>query len=111
MPIQFLCPHCKKAVKVKDEFAGKKGKCPHCTKFVTVPAPAKPSSTPPPPRPRIDVEAEAAAALADEPKPEAAAAPTTIDFTCPMCDAQLHMPLSDAGRRAQCPECKNIIKV
>ncbi len=123
MSIKFLCPHCKKVMSVKDEYAGKKGKCSFCAKGVTVPAPAArppappkpaapapPKPTAPPPTP-TDAEAEAAAALADEPKPEAAAAPTTIDFTCPMCDAQLHMPLAEAGKRTPCPECKRIIKV
>ena len=136
MSIKFLCTNCKTVVSVKDEFAGKRGKCPHCQKIVVVPTPAaRPSAaavkpadgqaapppapqppksaiqtTPPPPGP-TDLEAEAAAALADEPKPEAGPAPTTIDFACPMCDAPLHMALSEAGKRTPCPECKRIIKV
>ena len=128
MAIRFLCGHCKKVVNVKDEFAGKRGKCPHCQKIVLVPVPSArppasaekpaapappkkpPAPTTAPPPPPTDAEALAAAALADEPKPEAAA-PTAIDFTCPMCDAQLHMPLSEAGKRTPCPECKRIIKV
>ena len=85
-----------------------------CAKGITVPAPT--ARPPAPPKPAAaspaptDAEAEAAAALADEPKAEAAA-PTTIDFACPMCDAQLHMPLAEAGKRTPCPECKRIIKV
>ncbi|HVS35799.1 MAG TPA: hypothetical protein VMS17_09470 [Gemmataceae bacterium] len=136
MAIRFLCTHCKKVVTVKDEFAGKKGKCPHCKEFITVPTPAAqpappsakpadgkaapPPAPPAPPKPAMqplppppgptDIEAEAAAALADEPKPETVAA-TTIDFACPMCDAQLHMPVAEAGKRTPCPECRRIIKV
>ena len=73
---------------------------------------ARPAEADGPPPTPTDVEAEAAAALADEPKSdEPAAAPTTIDFTCPMCGAQLHMPLSEASKRTPCPECKRIIKV
>jgi hypothetical protein len=50
--------------------------------------------------------------LRDEPKPEAAeVASTTIDFNCPMCDAELHLPLDLAGKRSPCPECRRIIKV
>jgi serine/threonine protein kinase len=35
--IAFLCSHCGKGLNIKDEFAGKKGKCPHCGKVVLVP--------------------------------------------------------------------------
>jgi hypothetical protein len=130
MAIKFLCSNCKKVVSVKDEFAGKKGKCPHCGNVLTVPAPVRPPTaaeppavkppTPPPrpvrtPRPPsrpVDLDAEAAAALSDEPKPEAAeVASTTLDFNCPMCDAELHLPLDLAGKRSPCPECRRIIKV
>ena len=37
MAIKFLCSSCKKVVSVKDEFAGRKGKCPHCGNVLTVP--------------------------------------------------------------------------
>jgi hypothetical protein len=124
MSIRFLCPHCKKVVSVKDEFAGKKGKCPFCAKVVSVPSPAprpspsavKSAEAPPPKQsvpapPPIDAEAEAAALLAGEPNDGSAAPEATIDFTCPMCDAQVHLPRSEAGKRAPCPECSRIIKV
>jgi hypothetical protein len=130
MAIKFLCPSCKKVVSVKDEYAGKKGKCPHCGNVLTVPAPTRPptatlppSAKPPTPPPRpvraprppsrpVDLEAEAAAALRDEPPPEnAPVASTTVDFNCPMCDAELHLPLDLAGKRSPCPECRRIIKV
>ena len=128
MAIKFLCPGCKKVMSVPDEFAGKKGKCSHCGNVVTVPAPTRPVTAftpalpkpPTPPRPApakrpsgpIDLDAEAAAALRDEPKPEAAeVASATIDFNCPMCDAELHLPLDLAGKREPCPECRRIIKV
>jgi hypothetical protein len=123
MSIKFLCPNCKKVVSVKDELAGKKGKCPHCTKVLTVPVPAKPSAvappvghapgspSPAPPPHSADAEAEAAAALADGTTSAPAAESATIDFTCPMCDAQVRLPLAEAGKRAPCPECKRIIKV
>jgi serine/threonine protein kinase len=35
--IAFPCSHCGKGLSVKDEFAGKKGKCPHCGQAVLVP--------------------------------------------------------------------------
>lgn len=36
--ISFDCPHCAKALRLKDELAGKKGKCPACGKSITVPS-------------------------------------------------------------------------
>ena len=63
----------------------------------------RPAARPAPRRP-TDLEALAAAALADEPKPDGPApAPTTIDFDCPMCGQQLHMPLELAGKRDAVP--------
>jgi phage FluMu protein Com len=38
--IALTCPGCGKSLNVKDEFAGKRGKCPHCKQPVTIPAPA-----------------------------------------------------------------------
>ena len=127
MSIKFLCSHCKKVLSVKDQLAGKRGKCPHCGTVVLVPVPAKPASAPAairpaqppaaspppaPPPPPADLDALAAAALADEPKSDGPpAAPTTIDFECPMCGEKLHMPLNLAGKREPCPECKRIIRV
>lgn len=35
--IRFKCPHCGKAIKVKDEGAGKKGKCHGCGEVIRVP--------------------------------------------------------------------------
>ena len=60
MPIRFTCPNktCGKIIVVKDEFAGRIGKCPGCQTSVKVPAamPAfevvedEPASPPPPPK-------------------------------------------------------------
>src|SRR3954471_16474370 len=76
MSIKFRCPHCDKALSVKDELAGKKRTCPGCKTVVivptAVPAPiangtsngigngtgATLKSKPPSP---VDLEAEAAA--------------------------------------------------
>ena len=46
MSIKFLCSHCKKVLSVKDQLAGKRGKCPHCGTVVLVPVPGKPASAP-----------------------------------------------------------------
>lgn len=42
MAIRFECPHCGRSIKVPDEFAGKRGKCPHCKQVVIAPAPKEP---------------------------------------------------------------------
>jgi predicted Zn finger-like uncharacterized protein len=39
MPISVTCPACAAAFQVKDEYAGKKGKCPKCKAVLTVPSP------------------------------------------------------------------------
>jgi WD40 repeat protein/tRNA A-37 threonylcarbamoyl transferase component Bud32 len=44
--IAFSCPGCGKSLKVKDDLAGKKGKCPHCQQPVAVPAGLAPQSAP-----------------------------------------------------------------
>ncbi len=39
MPIDFSCPECDRSLKVKDEIAGKKIKCPGCAAVIGVPEP------------------------------------------------------------------------
>lgn len=125
MAITFTCPHCKRGMRVKEEFAGMKGKCKACQQPITVPLlpgssasaasdgkpeaprPAAPAAAPPP----ADVEAEAAALFSDEPEPAEPAEVKLIDFQCPYCDEAIQMPIELAGKRAQCPECKHLIKV
>jgi hypothetical protein len=49
MTIKFNCPKCKKELSIKDEMAGKQGKCPGCQSMLKVPAPAAvPRPAPPP---------------------------------------------------------------
>ena len=61
--------------------------------------------------PSADVEAEAAALFADESKSAEPVETKLIDLNCPFCDEPIHFPLDLAGKRAPCPECKNILKV
>ena len=59
MPISVTCPECKHTLKVKDELAGKRGKCPKCQATIAIPAatpPAKPAAAAPipsPPKPSV----------------------------------------------------------
>src|SRR4051794_12423157 len=68
MPIQLRCPGCNKPLKVKEELAGKKVKCPGCGQAVPVPA-AEPEmeavveevvAVPPPKPAKVAVTAKAA---------------------------------------------------
>lgn len=102
MNIKFSCPHCKKPLKVKEELAGKKAKCPACQKVLVIPNPSAAPAT---------VE-ELAAALADKPAaPPPPTQPVTIDFSCYYCEADLRLDVSLAGKQTPCPQCKRIIKV
>lgn len=46
MPIPIKCPGCGKALRVKDEFAGKRGNCPSCGAVLVVPAQTAPEAAP-----------------------------------------------------------------
>lgn len=37
MAIEFVCPTCGKTLKLRDEAAGKRGRCPQCQAVITVP--------------------------------------------------------------------------
>lgn len=85
MPIRFLCENsdCRKPLRVRDELAGKRVRCPQCAHLVTAPTssqtagtsekkkPAKPASKPATPaanakRQRLDALAEELGALPEE---------------------------------------------
>ncbi|HKB01857.1 MAG TPA: hypothetical protein VKD90_06535 [Gemmataceae bacterium] len=46
MPIAISCPHCDWKGRVKDELAGKKGKCPTCGELVPIPSKSGPPPVP-----------------------------------------------------------------
>src|SRR5262249_43388093 len=56
-------------------------------------------------------EALAASVLADQAAAAPAAAPQTIEFTCPQCDELVQLPADVAGKQAPCPKCRNIVRV
>ncbi len=43
--LDVACPGCRRVLKIKEELAGRKGKCPHCGHALTVPAPAPSGSS------------------------------------------------------------------
>ena len=103
MTIRFKCPHCTKPLAVKDQLAGKRAACPVCKKPIVIPAPvASPA----------DLEEFAAAALIDPAAPSKEDKPPEyVEFDCPMCGDSIKLPTELAGKNAQCPECRNIIRV
>jgi hypothetical protein len=117
MALKFSCPHCHKGIRVKEELAGKKGKCPACQQILTIPSIARSSAPSPAKRTtESDIEALALAALGEKektkPSPGADSANSKkIEFQCPMCDEKISLSADLAGKRAPCPECRRIIKV
>ncbi|MCZ7645559.1 MAG: hypothetical protein M5U26_09785 [Planctomycetota bacterium] len=116
MPIKFRCPLCQRKIRVRDEFAGKRGGCPNCKQPIDIPAEstldehdnpvgaADPGETPP-------VEAATATAEVEEISPKEAArlmqsrqsgreAPKSVDDTAAV-------PSATAGSfiRFDCPNC------
>lgn len=115
MALKFSCPHCHKGIRVKEELAGKKGKCPACQQVLTIPTITRSASlAKPKPTTESDIESLALAALAEKAKSNPSPAATSsqkIDFACPMCDEKISMSADLAGKHAPCPECRRIIKV
>src|SRR6266849_5077715 len=117
MALKFSCPHCRKGIRVKEELAGKKGKCPACHQVLTIPiVPRSGAPTPAKPTTESDIEALALAALAEKEKTKPSPGPDSassqkIEFPCPMCDEKITLNADLAGKRAPCPECRRIIKV
>jgi hypothetical protein len=115
MTLKFSCPHCRKGIRVTDELAGNKAKCPACQQVLIIPT-VKRSTTAPTAKPATesDIESLALAALAEKTKSTVSSESTSsqkIDFACPMCDEKISLSADLAGKRAPCPECRRIIKV
>lgn len=72
--ISFACPACQRSLSVKDEFAGRRGTCPHCKKPLLVPA-VSPETVP-----VVSVGLQGVSALADETPSEPDAGAGRFDF-------------------------------
>lgn len=116
MAIEFNCPHCAFAYRLKDELAGKPAKCKSCGAKITIPQPV----TVPPEAPRLTAEelaakeAAAVAALADEPvQAEKDPAEQLIPVECQFCNHKWTEPLARAGKNTLCPnpECRQRVKI
>jgi DNA-directed RNA polymerase subunit RPC12/RpoP len=90
MPIQVTCA-CGKQYNLKEEFAGRRAKCPGCGAVIDVP------------RQQVGQTSEALSqipALAERDQWRA-----TIAYRCPGCGADLENPTSLAGQQDTCPDC------
>jgi len=81
--IQFPCPQCCTVLRVPDDKAGKKGKCPKCGGVIAVPAAT------------LEPEPEVVEAPQPAPAPQAA-----TGKACPLCDAP-----GLAANATECPHC------
>lgn len=117
MAIRFTCSHCNRSLTVKDELAGKRGRCPYCKQVIVVPASRATAPVRDPRKP--DVESLALAALglssgetvtgAETVAPGKPTAP--IQVTCSWCDHQFEVEAALAGKQTPCPECRRIVRV
>jgi hypothetical protein len=80
MPVQFAC-ECGKPLRVADELAGRKVRCPDCGALPTVPG----TAPPPGGRPRA--------------------------VTCPECDGAVPVPIDFTARRLRCPGCQALVEI
>jgi hypothetical protein len=97
---------------VKDEFAGKTGKCPSCGTPVKVPAlaPAKQSWAPP-----GEVDQDTVEGDVSTPNPERPALPPappgSIRAQCTACGKTMNVKIQFAGKVGKCPGCGKPVKV
>jgi DNA-directed RNA polymerase subunit M/transcription elongation factor TFIIS len=108
MSIKFNCHFCQRSLKVNQELAGKKARCPGCKKVISIPT-LQPTTV----DVDVNVEEEAAAALAEQTATVAAPAKekAPIKFQCRYCDEEVEVSGDLAGKQTPCPECRRIIKV
>jgi DNA-directed RNA polymerase subunit M/transcription elongation factor TFIIS len=106
MAIAFSCPECGKQYKVKDELAGKPVTCKSCSAPIRVPSRTVAASVPSP-----EVESLAVEALVESAADQANAPPDEFEFECPNCIETVKLDVKFAGKQAQCPNCKRVIRV
>jgi len=117
MAIRFTCSHCSRSLTVKDELAGKRGRCPHCKQVIVVPASRATGPVRDPRKPDVESLAVAALGLSSSETVSGAETVTSskpappIQVTCSWCDHQFEVEGSLAGKQTPCPECRRIVRV
>jgi hypothetical protein len=111
MPIPFGC-ECGKRLQAKDEFAGKKMRCPGCGKLLVIPDTAPPPEDQGPVVRGPFVLGVHSADLATGPPspPPAPPSPELVHFVC-SCGRRLKARRQDAGADIDCPECGRTLKI
>ncbi len=105
MAISISCPQCGTALNVKEEFAGKRGKCPRCQGAIAIPHSPSAAAEPPPERAGSAAVARhaglaASPATAERPSPaETAAAPVMPALKLPQ--PEKDRPLDPAALEAR----------
>lgn len=114
MAIEFNCPHCQHAYRLKDELAGKSATCKTCRNKIAIPQPVTvPGDELGMSAEQVaEAEAKALAALADEQvRAETDPADQIIPVECQFCNHKWTEPLARAGKNALCPECRQRVKI
>lgn len=97
--IRFACPGCQAIYNVKDDKAGKTGKCPACASQFLIPGTA--AVTPAAPAP-VPVSAPPQIPLPPPPPMQ----PAAVEIEpCPSCSARLTVEPANLGIDIACPEC------
>ena len=100
MPIQVSCG-CGKHLRVPDEHAGKRVRCPICGEIQTVPEATMPTAA-------LPAEATLAELL---PPPPVNANPSLIHCTCAECGRAIKARLEQAGKKVKCPDCGGVVQI
>lgn len=106
-PIVFACEHCRHKLSVPGAWAGKKGQCPACNQIVPIPA----SSTTDTFTSLAQRQPTVPAPSAPPPAPAPAQAPADIVFKCAHCNNTLSVPSEWAGKKGQCPNCQQAVRI
>ncbi len=97
MPIAFGCHQCGKQLQARDEFAGRRLKCPGCGTILTIPGGA--AAAPPP-----------MLQESPPPPPSSPAAPAVVTFVC-VCGRRMKARIADAGSEVECPDCSRSLVI
>jgi predicted Zn finger-like uncharacterized protein len=93
--VKSSCPHCSARIRLPEDAAGKRVRCPKCKEPFRVPA-TKPAASPAP-KPAAD----ALSSLSDN----------ILRFPCDDCGAKLKAKAESVGKRVKCRKCGSIMRV